>query len=123
MQLVQVGTGTQVCHVLCHPLRELWLHDTNNVEVEMGSKRKKLDDTAEILALREELVVDRAFVYDLLTALSELHGRQCAFIGECGDMELATNRAACLESIVHMYNDVEAAAAAIDKRDPQPLEV
>ena len=85
------------------------------------SKNNK--DTAEVLVLRGEITADHTFVYDMLTALSELHGRQCQFIGECGDMELATNRAGGLEDIVHMYNDVEAVAAIIDKRDPQPLEV
>jgi len=83
----------------------------------------KTSDTAEVLPLREEIVADRTFVYDMLSALSELHGRHCAFISECGDMALATNRAACLESIVHLYNDVETVAAKIDDRDANLLEV
>jgi hypothetical protein len=79
-------------------------------------------DTLEVLSMGE-IMVDREFVYTLMTALSELHGRYCQFIGTCGDMEFSTKRAECLEDIVHTYNDAESVAARIDNREAQTIEV
>ena len=69
----------------------------------------------------ETVLADRTFVYELLSGLSELHGRRCADIAACGDMEEATALAKTLEPIVFVYNDVEAAAAILDDRDPNLL--
>lgn len=81
------------------------------------------DKRLEICTLHNEIIVDRHFAYALLCGLSELHGRLCTRIGECGDMQEATNLAAQLEDIVHMHNDVELVAAKMDERNPQLLEV
>lgn len=77
----------------------------------------------ETLLFGDKIIADRQFAYDMLTAISELHGRLCTKIGECGDMEEATKIAARLENLCHLYNDAEALAATIDNRDVQRLEV
>lgn len=80
-------------------------------------------ETVETSLFGEKIVVDRQFAYDILTAISELHGRLCTKIGDCGDMEEATKIAARLENLCHLYNDAEGLAATIDNRDRRPLEV
>lgn len=65
--------------------------------------------------------MDREAIYDILTALSELHGRICSDIGTCGDMERANQLASRLFGVTQAYNHVERAAAEIDDRDERPI--
>lgn len=69
----------------------------------------------------QPVALDRQAAYDILTALSELHGRACSEIGTCGDMELANELASRLFGITHAYNHVEKAAAYIDGRDEKSI--
>ena len=61
--------------------------------------------------------LDREATYDILTTLSELHGRRCAEIGKCHDMEEANALAVSLTPLTIAYNAAERVAAVIDDRD------
>lgn len=67
--------------------------------------------------------MDRDAIYTLLATLSETHGKLCNEIGNCGDMEVANNRAGQLQDLTRAYNNVEKVAAAMDQRDARLLQV
>lgn len=63
------------------------------------------------------VALDRDSIYTLLSTLSEQHGRICAEIGDCGDMEVANKRAVQLHQLTRAYNVVERTAAELDNRE------
>lgn len=67
--------------------------------------------------------LDRTAAYDILTALSELHGRLCAEIGSCGDMDEANRLATSFAHLTIAYNATETVAASFDSRPPKLLSI
>lgn len=55
-------------------------------------------------------LLDLEAVNDMLVLLSELHGRICNRIANCGDMEEATQLSALLVAIMQEYKAMEALA-------------
>jgi hypothetical protein len=82
-----------------------------------------MDNQINIGGSRNYISLDRTAVYELMVTLSELHGRRCAEINDCGDMELANKLAGQLGIITVAHNELEQIAASIDKREPALLDV
>lgn len=52
--------------------------------------------------------LDEKAAFDLQILLSELHGRRCQQVGECGDMEYATAFASNLQEIWDCHQVIDA---------------
>ena len=82
-----------------------------------------MDNQINIGGSRNYISLDREAVYAMMIALSELHGRRCAEINNCADMEFANKLAGQLSTITQAHNELEQIAASIDKREPSLLDV